>query len=381
MNDKRIIVLGATGSIGINCFDAVRNLGNGYRIVGASCHSRVDELLDLAREFGVAALAVSGREDSDSRITWTGPDAVRRLLEETEADIVVNGIAGSSGLMPSVWSLQTGKDLALANKETIVMAGRLIQELADRKERRVLPVDSEHSAIFHLLQNRKRSEVRKIVITASGGPFRTTPLEKFSGITLKDALRHPTWDMGAKITIDSATMANKGLEVIEAHYLFDLPSSRISVLIHPQSCIHSMIQSVDGSFYAQISNPDMRIPIQNAITFPDVNESPFGVIDFTAAAFTFEEPDPVRYPILPLAFQAVDQEGAYPLAFNAANEAAVEAFREEKIRFTDIAAVVEGSLEDDWSSSPSTFEEAVHTHRRVWERAGTRIESIQERLQ
>ncbi|MGC9313734.1 MAG: 1-deoxy-D-xylulose-5-phosphate reductoisomerase, partial [Sediminispirochaetaceae bacterium] len=194
MNEKRIIVLGATGSIGINCFDAVRNLGNGYRIVGASCHSRVDELLNLAREFDVAGLAVSGHEASDPRITWTGPDAVRRLLEETEADIVVNGIAGSSGLMPSVWSLQTGKDLALANKETIVMAGRLIQELADRNGRRVLPVDSEHSAIFHLLQHRRRSEVRRIFITASGGPFRTTPLEKFSGIKLKDALRHPTWE-------------------------------------------------------------------------------------------------------------------------------------------------------------------------------------------
>jgi len=332
----------------------------------------------LAQEFHIPHLAVSGRKVSRPEITWSGDDAVRRLLMETEADIVINGIAGSAGLMPSVWALQSGKDLALANKETIVMAGPLIQALAEKEGRLILPVDSEHSAIFHLLRRQNLSELRGIVITASGGAFRSTPLDDFQHITLRDALRHPTWDMGAKITIDSATMANKGLEIIEAHYLFHLPASQISVLIHPQSCIHSMVQSVDGSFYAQISSPDMRIPIQNAITYPEVTHSEFGGLDFTSANFTFQDPDYKRYPVLPLAFQAVENGGSYPLVYNTANEAAVEAFRQEKIRFIDIAPVVEATLQSDWSDPSSSFEEAVRTHQLAWEQARLNIDTILE---
>lgn len=378
MKEKRIIVLGATGSIGTNCFDAVRNLGTGYTVVGASCHAKTEELLKLAEEFSVPNLAVSGTEAEHPGIKWSGADAVRRLLHDTEADIVVNGISGSPGLMPSVWSLRTGKDLALANKETIVMAGPLIQELAARTGRRILPVDSEHSALFHLLQNRHRDELRRIIITASGGAFRDTPLNDFPAINLEQALQHPTWNMGGKITIDSATMANKGLEIIEAHFLFDLPASRITVLIHPQSCIHSLVQTIEGSCYAQISSPDMRIPIQNALTFPSLRESPFGELDFSATALTFQDPDPERYPLLPLAYQAVEDGGAHPLVYNAANEAAVEAFRNGKIRFVDIAPVVEKSLQPDWSRPPDSFEDAMQTHYLAWQEARQHINTLLE---
>lgn len=395
MKEKRVIILGSTGSIGESSFDVIRNLGAGYRIVGLSCHSRVENMLSRAEEFGVRNLAVTNEEaarehldseehidsgsppdqgdhpqGSDGRlIKWTGPDAVRELLHETDADIVINGIAGSAGLMPSVWSLETGKDLALANKETIVIAGPLIRDLANRMGRRIIPVDSEHSAIFHLLNRTRLEELEKVVITASGGAFRDTPLEDFPGLTLRDALKHPTWDMGPKITIDSATMANKGLEIIEAHYLFDLEPEQISVLIHPQSTIHSMIKTLEGSFYAQISYPDMRIPIQNALTFPEVKESPFGKLDFTARDLTFFEADYRRYPIVPLAYEAIRRGGCMPAAFNAANEAAVDAFRNGQIDFIDIAPVVERTLQYDWSRPHSDFASALSLHQKAWDRA------------
>jgi len=378
MSVKRIIILGATGSIGMSSFDVIRSLGEEYQIVGASCHSKIDRLLPMAEEFGVSKIAVSGKNTTEPRVQWSGPDAVRRLLKETEADIVVNGIAGSAGLMPSVWAIQSGKDLALANKETIVMTGPLIRALAAKEGRTILPVDSEHSAIFHLLQHQPERQLNKIIITASGGAFRDTPLEEFSRITPADALKHPTWDMGAKITIDSATMANKGLEVIEAHYLFDLPGSRIAVLIHPQSCIHSMIQTVDGSFYAQISSPDMRIPIQNALTFPEVKQSPFGALDFADTSFSFQEPDYKRYPLLPLAYQAAASGGAYPLVYNAANEAAVDAFRKEKIGFTDIAELVERVLQNEWPLKFDSFEQALEIHSIAWNNSQKLMEEHME---
>ncbi len=378
MKAKRVIILGATGSIGESSFDVIRNLGEGYRITGLTCHSRVDRLLSLGREFGVTNLAVTGTEENLAGIKWSGPEAVRNLLYETEADIVINGIAGSAGLMPSVWTLETGKDLALANKETIVIAGPLIMSLADSMKKQIIPVDSEHSAIFHLLNRTNRGELEKVVITASGGAFRSTPLEKFPELSLQDALTHPTWDMGTKITIDSATMANKGLEVIEAHYLFDLEPDRISILIHPQSSIHSLVRTVEGSYYAQISFPDMRIPIQNALTYPHITESPFGKIDFTTGSFTFFEVDYKRYPVVPLAYEAIRQGGAYPAAFNAANEAAVAAFQREEISFVDIAPVVQQTLQEDWSTPFSSFESALLLHGQAWEHSMKVIKEITE---
>jgi len=271
--------------------------------------------------------------------------------------------------MPSVWSLQRGFDLALANKETIVMAGPLIRSVANRKGVRILPVDSEHSALFQLLQREKSSDIEKILITASGGPFLDTPLDQFPYLTLKDALKHPTWNMGPKITIDSATMGNKGLEVIEAHYLFDMSPQQISVLIHPQSCIHSLIKTIEGSYYAQISHPDMRIPIQNALTYPQLAESPFGELDLADTEFTFRRPDRHRFPLLQLAFQAIEKEGAYPLVYNAANEVAVQAFQDSKIKFIEIAEVVDSTLQHDWTILFSDFEHVLNTHTSAWKRA------------
>jgi 1-deoxy-D-xylulose-5-phosphate reductoisomerase len=369
MGEKRIILLGATGSIGENTVEAVRNLGPGYRIVGISCHSKIDRMRSLAEELNIPRRAATGITAPAEGITWTGAEAVRHLIEETEADIVVNGIAGSPGLMPSVWSLQNGKDLALANKETIVMAGPLIRSLTDRTGARILPVDSEHSALFHLLNGRSPEQVERLVITASGGAFRTKALEEFPKLTVGDALRHPTWDMGAKITIDSATMANKGLEVIEAHHLFDFPPEKIEVLIHPQSCIHSLVRTREGSYYAQISSPDMRIPIQNALTYPETAYSPFGALDFTAAEFTFQRPDAQRYPLLGLAYEAVRSAGSYPLAYNAANEIAVEAFMQERISFPGIAETVRRLLADDWSTAPGDFETILNMHRKAEEKS------------
>lgn len=369
MSLKRIIILGATGSIGINSFDVIKHLGADFQIVGAACHTNVNELIRLGDLFNIPNLAVSGTQVEDSRVKFSGAEAIMHLIKETEADVVINGIAGSSGLMPSVWSLERGFDLALANKETIVMAGPLIRGLAQRVGAHILPVDSEHSALFQLLRGENRQEIEKVVITASGGPFRNTPVEDFTNITLEDALKHPTWNMGTKITIDSATMGNKGLEVIEAHYLFDLHPDQISVLIHPQSCIHSLIKTVEGSYYAQISHPDMRIPIQNALTYPRLAASPFGEIDLTERSLTFQNPERTRFPLLSSAFHAIRSGGAYPLAFNAANEVAVQAFQDKKIRYIDIAAVVETTLQNDWLLTFSDFDQVMDTHSKVWTHA------------
>lgn len=369
MSIKRIIMLGATGSIGISSFDVIKNLGTDFQVVGAACHSNAKELIRLGDLFNIPNLAVSGMQVDDPRIKFSGSDALMRLIRETEADLVINGISGSSGLMPSVWSLERGFDLALANKETIVMAGPLIRSLAQRVGAHILPVDSEHSAIFQLLRGENRQEIEKVVLTASGGPFRDTPVEDFPSLTLEDALKHPTWNMGPKITIDSATMGNKGLEVIEAHYLFDLQPDQVEVLIHPQSCIHSLIKTIEGSYYAQISHPDMRIPIQNALTYPRLAASPFGEIDLTERSLTFRNPERARFPLLSSAFHAIRSGGAYPLAYNAANEVAVQAFQDKKIRYIDIAAVVEATLQNDWLLTFSDFDQVMHTHSTVWTQA------------
>ncbi len=287
------------------------------------------------------------------------------MIEETGADVVLNGIAGSPGLLPSVYSLRSGKDLALANKETIVMAGRLIKNLAVEKSREILPVDSEHSAVFHLIKDRKRDEVSEIILTGSGGAFRDTPIENLASVTVEDALSHPTWNMGKKITIDSATMANKGLEVIEAGLLFDMDVSRIKVLIHQQSHVHSLIRTMDGSLYAQISRPDMQLPIQNALTYPSLEKSGIEPLDLAGTELSFINPDEKKYPMLGLAYRAAESGNGYPLAYNAANEEAVKAFIDGKIAFTDIYTAVESVLCSDWGSVHTSFSEVEEMDGRV----------------
>ncbi len=367
---KRIIILGTTGSIGKNTLDIVRSDREEFSIAGLSAHTNETELLKTAEEFGISgSLALTGKETSDQKIGYTGREGLLRMIRETDADIVVNGIAGSSGLMPSVAALENGKHLALANKETIVMAGSLIKKLASEKNLLILPVDSEHSAVFNLLRGRNPKEIAQIILTASGGPFREKPIEEFGRITLEETLKHPTWAMGMKISIDSATMANKGLEVIEANELFDMEGSRIKVLIHPQSMVHSLIRTADGEMYAQISEPDMRMPIQNALTYPEIRHNPYGFLDLADRTLNFYAPDMEKFPMLALAYEVLKLGGGYKIAYNAANEIAVKAFTEGSIGFTDIHRIVEKTLNLDWGDTPGNFESVLETDKKVREAA------------
>ena len=359
---KRLIILGSTGSIGESTLAVVRSLGDSFRVVALSCKKRRVRLAEQACEFHPESAAVVD-DGSDFVVEgqpglriYRGSEGLLRLVEETDADVVVNGIAGASGLLPSLAALRSGKDLALANKESLVMAGVLVQREAIAQGRNVLPVDSEHAALFSMLQCQAADEVSELILTASGGAFRDLPFAELSRVRFADALRHPTWKMGAKITVDSATMANKGLEVIEAHRLFGIELARIRVLIHPQSLVHSLVRTVDGTLHAELSTPDMRIPIQNALTFPAVRANEVSALDLIGKGLTFLPVDPLKYRMLDLAYRAADLSAAHPIVYNAANEVAVAAFMEDAIPFTAISAVVEDVLEAVDGSEPSSVE-------------------------
>lgn len=344
---KKILVLGCTGSIGTNTIKIAENMPQDFKICGLQAHSNKDKLIELAQKYSCPYLLTS--EDSSA-------EAFQNLLNESKPDIVVNGIAGAAGLLPSKITLENKIDLALANKETIVMAGNLIKKLAKENNARILPVDSEHSAIFQLVNQVEKNNLDKIVITASGGPFREYTIEQLKNVTLEQALNHPTWKMGPKITIDSSTLANKGLEVIEAAYLFDVPAEKIEVVVHPQSLIHSLVRTNDGMLYAQISDPDMKHPIYSALTFPENKKTylePFNLFDHT---MTFYKPRIDEFPLLKLAFKCVEKGNSYPIAFNAANEIAVHAFLERKISYLEISKIVEKVLSIDWSKKIDSFD-------------------------
>lgn len=345
---KRVLVLGSTGSIGTNAIKIATNMSTDFKICGLQAHTQKDVLESLANKFNCPYLLTS-KDNS--------PQAFQKLLDESKPDIVINGIAGMPGLLPSKITLENGIDLALANKETIVMAGPLIKKLAKEKNANIIPVDSEHSAIFNLVEKVGKQNISKIIITASGGPFRTYTKEQLETVTVEQALKHPTWKMGNKITIDSATLANKGLEVIEAAYLFDVTSDQIEVVVHPQSLIHSLVRTNDGMLYAQISDPDMKHPIFGALTWPENKQTylePFNLFDQT---MTFFKPRLDDFPLLKLAFNCVRSGNGYTIAFNAANEVAVHAFLEKKISFTSISKIVTSVLNHQWPSTITTFEE------------------------
>jgi 1-deoxy-D-xylulose-5-phosphate reductoisomerase len=361
MDKKKVIILGCTGSIGQNTIDIIDAMPDSFEIAALSANTREAELLKLSDKFNVKKLALTGKSPSSEKIQYSGKDALIRLISETEADIVVNGVAGSEGLKPSIISLETGKDLALANKETIVMAGGLINSLAEEKSRNIIPVDSEHSAIFHLIKGQKKEQVSEIIITASGGAFRDLTKEDLGNVTLEDALKHPNWSMGQKITIDSASMANKGLEVIEAFQLFNIDLENIKVLIHPQSMVHSLIRTREGSLYAQISKPDMRIPIQNALTYPDLGPALYGSLDLDNLSLDFRKPDFDKYRMLYLAYESAKNGDGYNIAYNAANEIAVDAFTKKKIRFIDIPVITEKTLSRGWKNRITSFDEIFET--------------------
>ena len=345
---KKVLVLGCTGSIGTNTLEIINNMGNDFKVCGLQAHSNQKKLEELANKYSCPTLLSSENNTEKAFI---------ELIEKTQPDIVVNGIAGSAGLLPSKLVLQNKIDLALANKETIVMAGQLIKNLAAKEKAKILPVDSEHSAIFNLVERIGKNNISKIVITASGGPFRNFSKEELENVTVEQALNHPTWKMGKKITIDSSTLANKGLEVIEAAYLFDAKAENIEVVVHPQSLIHSMVRTNDGMLYAQISDPDMKHPIYNALTWPENKElylKPFDLFDKT---MTFYKPDTKLFPLLAYAFECIKLKGSYTIAFNAANEVAVGAFLNNKISYPSIAKIVRQILDKDWSFTPNSFED------------------------
>lgn len=344
---KRVLILGSTGSIGTNAINIAENMPEDFTICGLQAHSNKDKLTELGKKYNCPILLTNENNSEE---------AFQKLLDDSKPDIVVNGIAGAAGLLPSKIILENGIDLALANKETIVMAGSLIKKLAKDNNAKILPVDSEHSAIFQLVNQVGKDALDKIVITASGGPFKNLSKDELKNVTLEQALNHPTWKMGPKITIDSSTLANKGLEVIEAAYLFDVNADQIEVVVHPQSLIHSLVRTKDGMLYAQISDPDMKHPIFSALTYPENKKTylePFNLFDHT---MTFFKPRMDDFPLLSYAFECVRKGNAYPIAFNASNEVAVHAFLKKQISYTKISEIVNVVLKKDWSTVLDSFE-------------------------
>ena len=352
---KRLAVLGATGSIGTSTLDIVRKFPERYRVLSLSAGRNVERLARLIVEFRPRLAAVMEEADCrrlakclpgdmDVELVW-GEPGLMAAASLADADMVVTGVVGAAGLMPTLAAIDAGTPIALANKETLVMAGEIVMARAAAAGVPILPVDSEHSAIFQCIGGHPRKEVDRIFLTASGGPFRTLAADQFAAIRPEDALKHPNWSMGAKITIDSATLMNKGLEFIEARFLFGLAPEKIEVLIHPQSIIHSMVGFVDGSVLAQLGIPDMKGPIGFALSYPERLPHKLDYPDFTALAnLSFETPDLVRFPCLALAYEACRQGGTMPAVLNAANEVAVHAFLQHRIAFTDIHRIIDQTM-------------------------------------
>jgi 1-deoxy-D-xylulose-5-phosphate reductoisomerase len=372
MRPKHIVILGSTGSIGRSALEVVEHHADRFRVVGLSAGRNIDLLREQIARFHPLVVAVQRADDAqrvrsfvNGRTTvLEGDDGLVELATHPEADIVLSALVGFAGLVPTYQAILAGKDIALANKETLVIGGELIMQAVRSKGCRLLPVDSEHSAILQCLQGEDPASVERLLLTASGGPFRTATADQLAAATCDQALKHPTWSMGAKITIDSATLMNKGLEVIEAHWLFGLPPERITVVVHPQSIIHSMVEFADGSVKAQLGVPDMRIPIQYALFFPDRPRAPYRRLDVAALSqMTFHEPDGERFRCLPLAYRALRLGGTAPAVLNAANEVAVQLFLDRRISFPAIADIIEDVLDTHTPVSSYTLADLVRIDR------------------
>jgi 1-deoxy-D-xylulose-5-phosphate reductoisomerase len=344
---KNVAILGSTGSIGKNSLEVLSDFADRFSVSGLSTNTNVGLLEEQIKRFGPKMAVVTDEESfrnfprNCSTEILCGMAGLKRLSSDPEVDLVINALVGSVGLLPSLEALESGKNLAIANKESLVMAGELMIPKAREKGVHILPIDSEHSAIKQCLMSGDREEVKRLILTASGGPFLAKSKEDLKEVTVEEALSHPTWEMGKKITIDSATLMNKGLEVIEAHWLFGIPPDRIDVLIHPQSIIHSMVEFVDGSVIAQMSLPDMKLPIQYALLYPRRVFSNNTTLDLTKTGqLTFLEPQVERFPCLLLAYRALKLGGTAPAVLNAANEVAVESFLAGGIGFVDIERIV-----------------------------------------
>ncbi|MAH64543.1 MAG: 1-deoxy-D-xylulose-5-phosphate reductoisomerase [SAR324 cluster bacterium] len=364
MNPKFIALLGSTGSIGRSTLSLVRQFPDRFKIHSLSCRRSIDKLVDQIKEFSPKQVVVEASDqvtqlrelfaESELEIL-SGDQGNCQLVQHPEVDLVVTGIVGSAGLSPCLKALEYGKDLVFGNKESLVLAGELFMQVAHRSGSLILPMDSEHNAIYQSLAGHRREDVISLILTASGGPFRDLPLDDFSAITKKDALQHPNWEMGNKITIDSATMMNKGLEVIEAHWLFGIPLEKIEVVIHRESIVHSLVEYVDGSLIAQLGQPDMRIPLAYCLGYPERLPLKLPRLNLCElGSLHFENPDPVRYPCFALALAALRQGGAAPAVLNGGNEAVVEAFLDEELRFIHIASYLQRlmSLFGRWRQKP-----------------------------
>jgi 1-deoxy-D-xylulose-5-phosphate reductoisomerase len=386
MKPRRLVVLGSTGSIGRSTLDVVDRHSDSFTIVALAARSTVDLLVEQYRKYRPKYLCLIdpameqplrqqlGREPVEILI---GDTELIRLTSLPEVDIVLNAVVGAAGLRASLETLKSGKTLALANKESLVAGGPLFAPLLADGKAKIFPIDSEHSAIWQAMMAGRKEEVRRLLLTSSGGPFRTLPIDKFESITVDQALNHPTWKMGPKITIDSATLANKGLEVIEAVTLFGVSADCIEVVIHPQSIVHSMVEFIDSSVVAQLSAPDMRLPITYALFWPERVESEFGRIDWSRPqTLNFEPPDLHRFPALKIAFEVSRTGGTAPAVFNAANEVAVDGFLKGSIRFTEIADIIRSTIESVSIISRPELEDILNADRMARQLARERMEKI-----
>ena len=374
---KNIVILGSTGSIGTQTLDIVRNNPEELRVLALVAGRNSDLLEEQIREFHPKTAVLYDEEAArtlKAMISYTdcrvlsGMEGILEAAAYPEADIVVGAMVGMIGIRPVIAAIETGKDVALANKETLVCAGHVIMPLAKKKGARILPVDSEHSAIFQSLRAGEHNEIEKILLTASGGPFRGKTAASLMHMTAKEALKHPNWDMGPKVTIDSSTLVNKGLEIMEAHHLFDVPVDDIEVHVHPQSIVHSAVQFRDGAVIAQLGVPDMHIPIQYALFYPERVALGGERLDlFKAGSLTFEKPDMDTFKGLSLAIRAAKQGGNMPTIFNAANEAAVRKFLKDEIRFLQIYDIIEDAMDNVSFSEDPSIDEVFITEKETLE--------------
>ena len=376
------MILGSTGSIGVQALDVVAR-SEDIQVVGLAAASSWEKLLAQAAEFDVKRVSLQDeRAAEQARGAWGGEvlgaaEGLVRLITESEADLVLNGLVGSAGLAPTIAALGEGIDVGLANKESLVVGGDLVMQLAEATGARVIPVDSEHSALFQLLRSQAPGTVDRIAITASGGPFRGMTAEQLHNVEVRDALAHPTWEMGGKITIDSATLMNKGLEVIEAHHLFGLPYDQIGVVVHPESIVHALIHLNDGAMLAHLGHPDMRVPISYALHYPERADVPVRSLDLAEVGrLTFEAPDLDTFRCLAIARDAALAGGTAPCVLNAANEVAVHAFLAEALRFLDIARVIEGTLATSEAIPVASFDDLYDADAEARRTASALVERL-----
>jgi 1-deoxy-D-xylulose-5-phosphate reductoisomerase len=378
---KGISILGSTGSVGVTTLDVVSRFPERFRVVAMAAGQNLDLLVDQVRRFKPELVSVAtpelardlrGRLSGEKVDILHGMDGAIAVATHRDAQFVMSAIVGAVGLRPTLAAAKAGKDVGFANKETLVVAGEVMTRAVRDSGSLLLPVDSEHNAIFQCLEGRQRANLKRIILTASGGPFLKLPMERFAGVTIAEALQHPTWRMGAKITIDSASLMNKGLEVIEARWLFDLPAELISVVIHPQSVVHSMVEMIDGSVIAEMAVPDMAIPVAYALAYPErlplTHLKPLSLAE--CGALTFEEPDINRFPCLRLAFEALNAAGTMPCALNAANEVMVAAFLAGETQFLDIARNIETVMSRHSNQPARSLEDLIETDG--WARAQAR---------